>query len=140
MRTVSVDAAMSEVPPPLAPDAPLDAVLTHFVERRGDAFPIIDTDGELRGVVSTYDVEEHGRGEVTEIITAAQLAHTPPELHANEPLEQAVRILARTADAGVPVLAPGARDVVGWLTHRDVLRAYHTERERITPTTARPRD
>jgi hypothetical protein len=48
-----------------------------------------------------------------------------------------VRVLALSDDPAVPVLRPAGRAVVGWVTHRDILRTYHHERERLTPTVAR---
>jgi CIC family chloride channel protein len=62
--------------------------------------------------------------------------HPTPELRAGDTLEHAVRVLARTDGDGVPVLSADGEAVVGWLTHRDVLRAYHDERERLSA--ARP--
>jgi Mg2+/Co2+ transporter CorC len=45
--------------------------------------------------------------------------------------EQALTVLVHSEDSGVPVLSADRRTVVGWLTHQDVLRAYH---ERLKPT------
>ena len=43
-----------------------------------------------------------------------------------------MRALASGDESGLPVVSDEGR-VVGWLTHRDVLRAYHRERERLSP-------
>jgi predicted transcriptional regulator len=54
-------------------------------------------------------------------------------LRADETLEEAVRWLARTDDPGLPVLAATGPAVVGWVTHREVLRTYHRGRQRLSP-------
>jgi CIC family chloride channel protein len=132
MRTVPVAAAMGPVPEPLAPDAPLDAVVERLT--REDCAPVIDAGGELVGVISAIDVEAEAGGSAA----ARRLAHTPRELHADDVLEDAVRALSLSDDPAVPVLEPGGRTLVGWVTHRDILRAYHAERERLTPGAALP--
>jgi CBS domain-containing protein len=35
-----------------------------------------------------------------------------------------VGLLVRSAGAGLPVVDPDRQEVVGWLTHHDVLRAF----------------
>jgi hypothetical protein len=54
------------------------------------------------------------------------------EVHANDTLEDAVRALSSTEDSGLPVLAAGGRDIVGWLSHRDIPSTYHREREALS--------
>ena len=130
MRTVPVAAAMRALPEPLAADAPLAAVLARF--RRDECVPVVGPDGELAGVISALDVEEQALDGDTEP-TAGQIAHAPRELHADDVLEDAVRALSLSDDAGLPVLEPGGHGVAGWVTHRDILRAYHDERERLSP-------
>jgi CBS domain-containing protein len=51
-----------------------------------------------------------------------------PKVRADESLEDAVAVLAAGDDEGIPVVDPDDR-MVGWLTHRRVLRAY---RDRAT--------
>jgi chloride channel protein, CIC family len=133
MRTVPVAAAMGALPEPLHHDAPLAEVIDRL-SRHADAVPVIDDAGELIGIVSPVDVEQQAVARASDQVTAGQLAHTARELHADDALEQAVRALTLTDDPGLPVLAPAGRTIVGWVTHRDILRAYHHERERLTPT------
>jgi CIC family chloride channel protein len=133
MRSVTVGSAMGRVPEPIAPDAPLEAVVERFTRRRAECLPVIGDDGALIGVISAVDVEAQAEPGAP---TAARLAHTPRELHADEWLEDAVRVLSLSDDPAIPVLAAGGRDVVGWVTHRDILRAYHDERERLSPRSA----
>ena len=58
------------------------------------------------------------RGEATERTTA------PHFVFANEPLQQALRQLVLYGHQGLPVLAENGEAVVGWLTNRDVMRAF----------------
>ena len=61
-------------------------------------------------------------------MAAAALARAAPQLRATDSLEDAVHALAATDDDGAPVLDEHGR-LIGWLTHRRVLRAYR-ERSR----------
>jgi CIC family chloride channel protein len=133
MRTVPVSAAMGPVPTPLAFDAPLAAVMADFADRARDSAPVVDDDGALVGVVTAADLEERTLEESPDEALAVQIAHAGPELRAQDTLEDAVRALAIGDEAGLPVVSDEGRAVVGWLTHRDVLRAYHRERERLSP-------
>jgi CIC family chloride channel protein len=134
MQAVPVAEAMSAMPSPLAPDARLATMVERFAQEHAEALPVLDADDRLVGVVSAIAVEEHAVAQAPEDLTAAELAHATPELGTGDTLEQAVRALARTDEPGLPVVAAGTREVVGWLTHRDVLRAYHRGREGVTPS------
>jgi CBS domain-containing protein len=79
-------------------------------------------DGALLGVIDAADLEQSLAGE-TSNLTAASLVHAAHGLHADQTLEQAARALAATDDEGLPVLDVDD-DVIGWLTHRRLLRAY----------------
>jgi CIC family chloride channel protein len=133
MRTVPVSAAMGPMPAPLPFDAPLAAVMADFADLPRDTAPVVDADGALVGVVTAADLEERTLEEDLDEVRAAQIAHAAPELRAHDTLEDAVRALAMGDEAGLPVVSDEGRVVVGWLTHRDVLRAYHRERERLSP-------
>jgi CIC family chloride channel protein len=133
MQAVPVAEAMSAMPTPLAADAPLSTMVERFARERAEALPVLDADGRLAGVVSAIAVEEHAVAEGPAGLIAAELAHATPQLSTRDTLEQAVRALARTDEPGLPVVAAETHEVVGWLTHRDVLRAYHEGRERVSP-------
>lgn len=126
MAQISVAEAMGSLPRPLSPEEPLQAVIARFTAERVDALPVIDGDGRLRGIVAATDVEqaigEAGARDGEHL--AATLVRAAPELRADDTLEDAVRVLAGTDEEGVPVLAPEGEEVVGWITHRRLLRAY----------------
>ena len=133
MRTVPVSAAMGPVPTPLAFDAPLAVIMADFADQPRDTAPVVDAGGALVGVVTAADLEEHTLEANSDGALAAQIAHAAPQLRPHDTLEDAVRALALGDEAGLPVVSDEGRVVVGWLTHRDVLRAYHRERERLSP-------
>ncbi len=124
MAQITVAEAMGELPRPLAPEQPLREVLRRFSTERADALPVTDDAGALIGVVVASDIEQAIAGPTREL-NAASLMHSAPELRADQSLEDAVRALAATDEEGLPVLDTNGEVLVGWLTHRRLLRAYH---------------
>ena len=86
---------------------------------------VVDSDGAYLGVVTARDVTdaladgEHDRAEV------AALLRRPATVRADQPLEDTLEALESEGVTALPVLDPDAHAVVGWLTHRQVLRALH---------------
>ncbi|HEX3735566.1 MAG TPA: chloride channel protein [Solirubrobacterales bacterium] len=114
--------AMGPPPRPLPAHVGSAEAATLLLAAHRSALPVVDEAGELLGVLSVRVVEravESGDG-----ADAAALAEALPELRADEPLAAAVEWLAGAEREGMPVLAADERTVVGWLEHRDVLRAY----------------
>lgn len=113
--------------PPRSVDAATD--LEEIVEvlsrdRRG-AVVVSDGDGPL-GTLVPSDVEEAAR-RGAEGIRAGDLARPVPELRPDDPLDRAADLLVAEHGPGLPVLGPDGTEV-GWLTHRDVLRAHRGRR------------
>ena len=135
MQTVTVGEAMTDIPTALAAETSLASIVARFAAQGDAALPVIDRNGQLVGVIGPQAVEESAMADNGGVVLAEDLARTAPMLHADDTLEDAVRVLARSDDAGVPVLEPGGRTAVGWVTHGDVLRTYHRVRERLSPTT-----
>ncbi len=131
MRTVSIGAAMTPLPSGVSAQEPLEAVADRLGGQPDLTLPVVDDDGAFVGVIGVLDVEEHlGRGSRT---VAGDVARSPAPLHVDDTLERAIRALALGGDSGLPVRAAHDGDIVGWVTHRDILHAYHDERERLTP-------
>jgi CIC family chloride channel protein len=124
MAQIDIADAMGNLPRPLRPDATLHEILDRFTAERADALPVIDSDGTLLGVVAAVDVERAIAGS-REGLTARALVRGVPELRVGESLEDAVRALASADEESLPVLDANGKQVVGWLTHRRLLRAYH---------------
>jgi chloride channel protein, CIC family len=124
MAQIRVGEAMGKLPRPLAPQQPLRDVLRRFTTERTNALPVIDRHGTLLGVITAADIEQ-AMTSPTDDLNAQALVHQAPELRVDESLEDAVRALAATEDEGLPILDTDGRSVVGWLTHRRLLRTYH---------------
>ncbi len=119
---VSVAQAMGDLPQPLAPEQPLRDIVTCFSAAGVNTLPVLAADGALLGVIDAADVEQSlPRG--AENLTAASLVHAAQGLRGTQTLDEAARALAATDDEGLPVLNVD-NGVIGWLTHRRLLRAY----------------
>jgi CIC family chloride channel protein len=112
---------MQSVPDPLPADAPLDAVVRRLGGGRRGALPVVDSTGTLRGVVTASEVEQALQDGGPP--TAAELAKTTPVLRADQTLQEALTELVHHHDTGLPVISANHDRVLGWLDHRDVLRA-----------------
>ena len=62
-------------------------------------------------------------------VSVGDIARELPTLTPTQTLQQALPVLMQSDDAGLPVLDSEGRLVIGWLTHRDVLRLYHRRAE-----------
>jgi CIC family chloride channel protein len=122
---IAVRDAMGRAPDGISPDQPLSEILARFAAEHSDSLPVLDADGRLIGVVSAVDVEQSIGKESDATLVASALAREPPRLLADDSFKQAVHALAATEEDGIPVLAPDESHVIGWLTHRRLLRAYH---------------
>ncbi len=123
MGLIPVSEAMRSVPSPLAASASLDEVVDRLVAEGVEALPVVDENGVYVGILTSDAAEESMRANALDA-TAGDLAQRVPPVRADETLEQALdRLLAQGA-AGLPVLDAADGRVVGWLTHRDLLRAY----------------
>ena len=124
MAQINIADAMGKLPRPLTPEQPLHDVLDRFTNERADALPVIDANGMLLGVITATDVEQAITNPSDGLIVKS-VAHEVPDLRADQSLEDAVRALATTDQEGLPVLDSDGENVIGWLTHRRLLRAYH---------------
>lgn len=82
-----------------------------------------DADGVLLGVEAAVDLERAVTRDSTQTRLAADLMREAPAVRTGDTLEDAVAVLATGDDEGIPVLDAEGR-MVGWVTHRRVLRAY----------------
>ncbi len=117
--------AMQPVPVPLPVGAGLTEVVDRLVLEGVAALPVVGEDGEYCGIVTMEGAEEHMRANELDA-TAADLAQVVPAVHATETLEQVLDRLLTHGTSGLPVLTEDDGRIVGWLTHRDLLRAYST--------------
>ncbi len=119
---LSIGDAMGPPVDPLEASTPLAEVASIFLHQGRNALPVVDASGAKIGVVTARGIERGAGGEPP--ATIEPLVETVPELHPDQPLAVAVDWLAGGDREGLPILAPDSGEVVGWLEHRDVLRAY----------------
>ena len=119
---VRVGEAMRAAPAPVAAGASLPEIVALFAEREESALPVADEAGALVGVIAARDVEREGAAGAR--ADAAALALEVPELYADQELADAIALLSDGDREALPVLEPETRHIVGWIDHRDVLRAY----------------
>jgi CIC family chloride channel protein len=121
LERLRVADAMRPLPDPLPADTPLQAVVSRLDAEPAGALPVVDATGALRGVVTATEVEQALQDGGPP--TAAELARAAPALHAAQTLQQALTQLIHHR-TGLPVIsASDDHRVLGWLDHRDVLRA-----------------
>ena len=84
---------------------------------------MITPDGVLLGIVAAADVERAIEHLPDGPATAGALAQSVPQLHPQDSLEEAVDALGSSDREGVPVIDETGR-TVGWITHRQLFRAY----------------
>jgi CIC family chloride channel protein len=126
MAGIPVSAAMGRPPRALHPDQPISELVKRFTDERTDALPVVDEHGSLLGVVAAVDIEQAINQGAEETELALALARVAPKLRASDTLEDGVVALGATDDEGIPVLDDRGQ-LIGWLTHRRLLRAYRAE-------------
>ena len=124
MDLITVRDAMRPVPDPVSTAAPLGEVVDRLIAAGVELLPVVDEAGVYSGIVTADGAEQQMRTNSLDM-TAGELAEHVPAVGADETLEGALEQLLAHGIAGLPVLDAGDGRVVGWLTHRDVLRAYN---------------
>jgi chloride channel protein, CIC family len=134
LEGTTVAEAMQPIPPAVPYDQSLSETIARFAHERLDAAPVVDRDGRYRGILHSRTLDGHLQHDGTAAV-AGELASAPPTLTENQSLESAITLLLRDDGSGLPVLVRDGRAVVGWLTHRDVLRLYS---QRLEPSASIP--
>ncbi len=136
MAQTPVAAAMGKPPRPLHVEQPASEIIARFASERSDSLPVTDGEERLLGVVAAVDLERAVTHDSTQARLAADLMREAPTVRAGDSLEEAVAVLAACDDEGIPVLDADGR-MVGWLTHRRVLRTYRERSARDGATAGR---
>jgi chloride channel protein, CIC family len=123
MEAITVAEAMRPTPDPVSSAAPLAEAVERLSASEEPALPVIDGSGAFVGVLLDDELEQALGGEAGEA-DAGSLARRLPTLTPTESLAEATATLVRTDSAGLAVLDERGERVVGWLSHRDVLRVY----------------
>ncbi len=123
METLTVAQAMRPIPEAVAEDTPLVDVVERVSDGDDIALPVVDAEGTLIGVLMAQELEQAMREDELDA-NAGSLVRRLPTLRADESLAEATGTLVQTDSSGLAVLDPDSARIVGWLSHRDILRVY----------------
>ena len=133
MQALKVRDSMGPVPIPLVADEPVSRAMQRLADERQDALPVVDRDGSFRGTLTSREVEEALRANTIDG-PVSDLAIGASAVNVDQSLEDAIKALVEHDVTGIAVLDREKRFVVGWLTRRDLLRAYQAARPGPSPT------
>ena len=118
---IRIAEAMRQPPPTIDPDASVAEIAARLAATGQVALPVVEESGRLSGVVTARDLER-GADDDTDL-DAGDLAQAPPDLHPDDELSVAVDWLSEGDREAVAVVDEDGF-LVGWLDHRDLVRAY----------------
>jgi CIC family chloride channel protein len=121
LRGITIAAAMQAPPIPLAAEARMSDVAARLADEGRLALPIVDVDHRVIGVVDAQAIEralERGEDGV-----ALVLAASIPALRPDDDIGRAIEAITEGDREGLPII-DASRGLVGWVEHRDLLRAY----------------
>ncbi len=124
MRLVLVQDAMQAVPETVPAACGLDALVRRFAAAENDVLPVTDSAGGLVGLLHAREVEIAMAANRLDA-TAGELAEMSVGVPVGANLEDALTRLVSEGVSGLPVASDDSATVVGWITHRDILHAYH---------------
>ena len=136
MEVLTVADAMQPIPAGVPQELGLGALIARFAEDGCEALPVVDETGAYRGTVSAQEVERAARANALDTVAGDLAVNTPP-LAPQQTLERALGVLVQNEHGGLPVVAADHQRVIGWVTHRDVLRAYNARLEHSLERAAR---
>jgi CIC family chloride channel protein len=116
--------AMRAAPAVLQEDSPWRVVMTRLSSDGTDGLAVVDPHGALVGIITRREAEAAVR-EAQPDPSAGDLAVKTQVLGPDQSLDEALKVLVHHDGSGLPVVAPFDRRILGWLNHRDVLRAYN---------------
>ncbi len=138
METLTVADAMGPLPTPIADAEPLGKVIDRLSKGPFDALPVVDNEGSYRGIVTFRAAEEAARANRLDS-TAGELASSSPPLSESQTLDSALGSLIEHDRSGLLVMSStDSEQLIGWITHRDVLRAYNNRMRQAAQQTSIP--
>jgi CIC family chloride channel protein len=127
MQSISVRDAMTTDVDTVPLTMSLDDLASEFARSHHHGFPVVDSMGELAGVVSIQDLERAKAAGPIDGRTVADIATREGVLVAYpyEPMWKALRRLCRRDVGRLPVVEEeGSRRLVGAVRRSDIIRAY----------------
>jgi len=111
------------------PDTSLTEILDAIADSRQHAFPVLNNDGMLHGVIFFDDIRiffTERRLPAHAVVAQDLLAPNVTVVNMEEDLASALRKFRLTMHSELPVVeAEGSQRVVGVLSRRDLIVAYH---------------
>lgn len=140
LRRITVRQAMDPSrPPPLtvAPETPLRTLVQHFAQTAQGVFPIVDPTGRMTGVVDGRELRRVlGEVGVDELLIARDFRVPALTARPDATLREVVgRMTASGFDDVVVVDDADAERLVGILSRREIINAYHRRMLQTAPET-----
>lgn len=110
----------------VTPDTTIDTIKQIMRETNHDGFPVVDSQGNIVGIVTTRDLVFKKRGKVVKDIMTREVMVTFP----GKKLVNAARVMFRHGFSKLPVVEEDSLKLIGIVTNTDVLRSHI---ERVTP-------
>lgn len=128
LQSIRVDHAMTSKVEVIPENMKFKDILQHFVNSKYSNFPVVNSEGELTGILSFQDVRQHVfEPDLEHIVVAKDLA--TPHVTTVTPADNLKDALAKLGYRSVeqlPVVdASNRKKLVGILTRRDILTAYN---------------
>ena len=139
MNTVTVGQVMEPVDAHIAQSAILAGSRRPSHAGAARAAARVGLRGRYRGVITARAVTDALADGDHDDATVATIVEMPAAVNVTDRLEQTLNAL-ETAYSAIAVLDADHSNVVGWLTHQQVLLALHPARPTPLPTPAQPRD
>jgi CIC family chloride channel protein len=136
LAEITVAEAMSSPVETIPATARFDDIMERIRGTTHSAFPVVDAEGLLIGVLTLEDLRPHlGDTDLGRVVVAADLCRTSATARATDSLEAALTRIGNAEIDHLIIVAPGrVRLVVGILTRRDILEATgRREARRVRP-------
>ena len=125
LSALQVAQVMRTAPEPLPGGSQLEQIAARFAQGSDTAVPVTNRQGNLLGVLTARDIDRQTIS--GEHVDAASLARGAPTLHAEQPLVDAIELLSEGDWEGLPVVADESSTIIGWIDHRNIMRAYSAQ-------------
>ncbi|WCD90658.1 H(+)/Cl(-) exchange transporter ClcA [Streptomyces xanthophaeus] len=121
----AVEAAAVMGPPPavLAPETSLGEAAAVLLRTGSSSLPLVDADGRLRGTVGAVSVAGALGAGTEPDRPVSQVAAEARAVSGTDSLREVLARFPVTEGDGIPVLDADGRRFLGWVSHRDALRA-----------------
>jgi CIC family chloride channel protein len=134
----------SDVMQPIGATLSAETVLFDATDRlarsRYGQLPVVDADGAYLGIVTARTVADTLADGAHDQRTVGSVVERTSSVRADETVDVALELLESAASTAVPVLDETGTEVVGWLTHQQVLAALRPGAERPAPATSATAD